>query len=166
MKVSFDRPPMWEYIDTRFRVAGERVIFCFGDTIYNPMRISVTKELHAHEQIHSERQLAYQGGPASWWAAYIFSRDFMLAEEVPAHRAEYLAYCKRHRGAGAQRIMRIAIANKLCSKLYGNIVTHEQAMKAVTGEWVPSLIIADPMSGYTVKMSEVSDPTNFDVSGT
>lgn len=156
MKISFDLPPMWEYINARFKVAGQRVIFTFGDTIYNPARINITKELHAHEQIHCDRQLATPTGPAGWWAAYIYDPRFILAEEIPAHQAEFQAYCKRHRGAGSQRLMRIAIANKLCSKLYGRLVTHDQAMRAIVGEWEPPAEVSPARLSDTTFMQALS----------
>lgn len=164
MKIAFECPPMFEYINHRFH-PGPRVIFTFGDTIYNPDRINVTKELQAHEQVHSDRQLAYAGGPACWWANYISWQEFILAEEAPAHRAEYLAYCKRHRGGGSQRIMCIAIANKLCSAMYGKVCTHEEAVRVVLGEWLPVFdfaSIASPLPGVSI-IPTVEDPTPFNV---
>ncbi len=123
MKISFNRPPLWDKIDAAFHVAGKPVIFAFGDTIYNPELVVITKELHAHECVHGQRQLeAYDiSDPVhQWWLQYLSDPAFRLAEEIPAHQAEYRAYCKRHRGAGSQRTRLELIAQKLASPLYGD----------------------------------------------
>lgn len=49
MKINFARPPLWDKINAAFHVEGQPVIFAGGDTIYNPERVPLTKELHAHE---------------------------------------------------------------------------------------------------------------------
>ena len=127
MKISFDRPPLWDKIDAAFHVAGKPVIFAWGDTVFNPERVPMTKELHAHEEMHGERQFGYpcealgwELATETWWQCYIDSPTFRLAEEIPAHQAEYRAYCKRHRGAGSQRARLEMIATKLASPLYGD----------------------------------------------
>lgn len=134
MKISFDRPPLWEAIDKKFKVAGKPVIFAWGDTIFNPQRVPLTKELIAHEEEHGRRQFAYpceaigwELATEMWWQRYLIDPAFRLAEEIPAHVAEYRAYCKRHRGGGSQRQMLQMIAGKLAAPLYGNLVDVKQA---------------------------------------
>lgn len=137
MKISYDRPPLWDEIDAKFKVAGQPIIFAWGDTIFNPERVNITKELHAHEEIHGERQAEFvpeespETSVLAWWDQYIASSSFRLQEEIPAHVAEYRAYCKRHRGGHAQRQALNAIANKLASPLYGSLISLRTATEII-----------------------------------
>jgi len=126
MRIAIAYPPLYERIDAAFSVAGKPVIFCFGDTIFNPMGVPITRELMAHEEIHSERQGAEV---LDWWERYLADSGFRYLEELPAHAAEYRAYCKRH-GSGRDKYLN-AIAQRLASPLYGNVVGVEAAKLAI-----------------------------------
>lgn len=138
MIVVHDRPPLWDLIDAKFKVAGKPILFAWGERIYNPMGVNVPKELHAHEEIHGERQVAFGNAllgvfaapehcVEAWWREYIKSPEFRLAEEIPAHRAEYLSVCKRHADRNYRAKALSMIAMKLAAPLYGNLVTPAQA---------------------------------------
>jgi hypothetical protein len=126
-----DRPPLWDLIDAKFHVADKPILFAWGSRIYNPMGIKVPKELHAHEEIHGARQLttlhpdvtSSDGAIEYWWQQYIASPEFRLAEEIPAHRAEYLSFCKRHGDHNTRNKALLVIAMKLAAPLYGSLVT-------------------------------------------
>lgn len=126
MRIAIARPPLYEKIDAAFHVAGKPVIFCFGDTIFNPMGVPVSRELMAHEEIHSERQ---GDDIIAWWERYLIDPGFRYQEELPAHVSEYRAYCKRH-GSGRNKYLN-AIAARLASPLYDARVTYEQAHMAI-----------------------------------
>lgn len=142
MIVIHDRPPLWDKIDKAFNVAGKPVIFAWGDRIFDPMGVGVTRELHSHEEIHGERQIRYgaallgvnctlDAAVGTWWDKYIKEPSFRLAEEIPAHRAEYLSFCKRHRDRGACNKMLGHIASKLASPLYGGLISEAAARDAI-----------------------------------
>jgi hypothetical protein len=123
VKVLYLFPPDYAAINRAFKVRGKPVIFCYGDTIYNPGRIKVPERLIAHESVHSRHQQG-MGGPEVWWQRYIDDPQFRLIEEIPAHRAEY----------------RVApeflddIARRLASPLYGSLVDFEKARQIIIGE--------------------------------
>jgi len=117
MKILTTFPPNYREISTAFGVRGRGVIFCYGDTIYNPMRVEVGPELIAHESVHSGRQ---NGSPEVWWRRYIADPQFRLDEEIPAHRAEYLVSGRLE-----------DIARRLASPLYGSLISIERAIKVL-----------------------------------
>lgn len=133
MIVKNARPPMFAEIDAAFHVAGKRVIFAFGDTIYNPEGVHISEELMAHEAVHGERQAGV--GLAVWWRRYIADDPaFRLAEEIPAHQAEYAKFCEINTKGNARNGRRLAlhhIAKRLASPLYGNLIKYEQARKLI-----------------------------------
>jgi hypothetical protein len=128
-------PPNYRAINEKFNVRGKPILFAFGDLIYNPGRIKVPPQLIAHEQVHSARQ---GGNPFEWWARYIDDPQFRLAEEIPAHAAEYRHLLAR----GQDRI--VHIAGRLSSPLYGGLVDLQEAKRLILND-VES-VASDPVS--------------------
>lgn len=131
MRIVQARPPMFAEIDAAFGVRGKPVIFAFGDAIYNPLGIAIPPPLVAHEAVHGQRQGT---NPAAWWQRYIAEPDFRLAEEIPAHQAEYRAFCAANTTGPARNRRRMAlhaIAKRLASPLYGSLITYERARKVI-----------------------------------
>lgn len=130
MKVVCARPPRFEELDAVFHIAGKPIIFAFGDTIYNPCGVSITPELQAHEGVHGQRQLEIYGLDY-WWDCYIANPQFRLAEEIPAHQAEYRTFCERNRLRNARRIYLRDLAQRLSSPLYGRLIKTEEARRVI-----------------------------------
>ena len=129
MKVVRDRPPNFDRIATVFPVHKyPGAIYAYGDTIYNPSGNSLSAALHAHEEVHSERQ---GGDPEAWWERYLVEPAFRLAEEIPAHRAEWEAFCKMGFGRGERRRYLAIIAGRLASPLYGHLTTFARAREII-----------------------------------
>lgn len=116
MKTVYLFPPNYAAINRAFKVRGKPVIFCYGDTIYNPGRIKVPPQLLVHEAVHSRRQGA---DPAGWWERYIEDPQFRLEEEIPAHQAEFADLCDR--GVATPEAWN-AIVGRLASPLYGQLI--------------------------------------------
>ena len=135
MIIVHDHPPLWDLISAKFPIAGKPVIFAWGYMIFNPEGVVVSRDLHAHEEIHGMRQLEYMPALGKnksierWWHAYIGSPDFRLAEELPAHIAEYKSMCSwiTDRNTRDQALHQVAC--KLASPLYGSLVTLQIARK-------------------------------------
>ena len=129
MEIVVAEPPMFYEIDKVFDVAGKSVIFAWGDKIYNPTGAVVTKELQAHEAIHGVRQLDM--GVEDWWGQYLVDTEFRLVEELPAHRAEYQAYCRRHHAPNDRHRALGIVAPKLAAPLYGSLISVADARDAI-----------------------------------
>ena len=123
MKIIHDYPPMIDEIDAAFNIRGQTIIFAWGDTIYSPTGWNPPPELHAHEEVHGQRQGDDIEG---WWKKYIADPEFRLEEEIIAHRAEYQHFAKRNDRPARRRALR-RIAKRLCSSLYGKVITFKKA---------------------------------------
>lgn len=125
MRIVKDYPPIFDEIDRAFNLNGRRVIFAWGDTIFNPYDIDVPPCLLAHEAVHGARQGADILG---WWRRYMDEPAFRFAEEVPAHIAEYQSLVS---GAGGNRDARrrylTHVAQRLASPLYGSLISVDKA---------------------------------------
>lgn len=122
-----DFPPLYDAIDAAFHVRGRAgVIYSFGDVIYCPDGKPIPPEYLAHEAVHGRRQ---GSGPMvlDWWRRYIDDPKFRLAEEIPAHVAEY-RWLLEHGNRGERRAAANAVAARLSSPLYGRMIGRSTAL--------------------------------------
>jgi hypothetical protein len=126
------RPPMFEEIAATFSLARKQnVVFAWGDTIYNPGGGRLSPEIHVHEAVHGKRQGADVEG---WWRRYIAEPAFRLEEEIPAHIAQYRAFCVNHTKGNARNQRRLYlhhVAKCLASPLYGSLIRYDDARKLI-----------------------------------
>lgn len=127
MKIIRDYPPNYNEIKAAFPgiVGLNGVLFSWGVSIYNPSNVTIPQHLIAHESVHGARQI---GDIEGWWHHYIDDRDFRLAEEVLAHRRELVVLSLN----GSRQIRRrnlVHVSKRLCSTMYGNLVTRQAATK-------------------------------------
>jgi hypothetical protein len=123
-------PPNYEEIRARFNPPAGTV-FAYGDTIYAPyLRNPLPQHLIVHESTHFAQQRA-AGSPEAWWRRYIDDPQFRLEQELEAYRAQYAAVAALSRPE--RRELLAHICRSLASRMYGGIVTKEQARALVTG---------------------------------
>lgn len=124
MRVVFGHPPNYRSIVAAFPMArNPGTIFCYGDTIFSTLKSPLPIELHAHEAVHSGRQIA--AGVEAWWDHYLRDPQFRFDEEFPAHVAEIKAVVggrKAHESA-----LQFA-ARRLSGGLYGNLISMDDAV--------------------------------------
>lgn len=123
-------PPNFRELDAAFNIGKLDVVFAWGDRIYNPNNTALAPSIIAHEGVHCDRQGS--GDPeklAAWWKRYVEDPAFRLAEEIPAHRAEYHAATNGDRNQRSRALN--FVASKLASPLYGGLITQRDAMQAI-----------------------------------
>lgn len=135
MKVVVAEPPMMDEIDARTGTRGKPVLYAWGDIIYNPLGMMIPPQLLAHEEVH-EKQQALLKGPKVWWTRYLADLPFRLTQEVPAHQAEYLAYCRLGTNRQQRRRYLHGLIKRLSGPLYGKLVLREKAKALILGEVV------------------------------
>lgn len=118
-RIVCERPPIFDEARAKFGARVERAIFSWGGIIYNPARIAVTPALLRHEAVHGERQ---EPDIAGWWKRYLDDAEFRLAEEIPAHQAEY-RHLAEHGNRNERRAAAKLVASRLASPLYGRLIT-------------------------------------------
>lgn len=128
MHVTIGFPPMIDEIDAAFRVRREPIVYAWGKTIYATNGIRVTPDIMVHESVHGLRQ---GGDVEGWWRRYIAEPEFRLAEEVPAHVAQFIALCELEPGRAARRRALAVMADRLSAPLYGRLVSKEAAKRII-----------------------------------
>lgn len=130
MNVVNSTPPNYADILAVFsNAANPGVIFTYGDTIYNPTGTDISSALLAHEGIHCGRQ---GKDIDSWWERYLVDAEFRLNEELLGHRAEYRTFIGTTQNREVRNNYLQQIAHRLASPLYGNLLSMQQARKAIT----------------------------------
>lgn len=129
LREAFLFPPNYRAIVRAFpQIRGQKIIFAWGDRIYNPGRITIGPELLAHEAAHAERQRDM--GVEAWWDRYLAEPAWRLNEEVIGHRAEFLAAAAHMNRRNAERTL-VAIAERLAGPLYGHAVDLSTAERLI-----------------------------------
>lgn len=145
MKVVVGVPPIFDRIDAVFHVAGQDVLFAFGDVIFNPAGRPVPDHLVAHEAAHGRRQLEYvdpetgRAGVEAWWDRYLVDAAFRFEEELVACAEELrtLLRADKQRWVSERAKRRTyagPIVRRLSGPLYGRIVKPEHARKRLLDE--------------------------------
>ena len=137
MRIISGYPPNIDEIDAAFRVKGQKIIYAYGDRIYAANGATVGPEKVAHEAVHCARQLKFgmSADPElrvrGWWGLYISSPAFRLAEEIPAHIAEYVAITAREDNRASRRRAPVIVASQLASPLYGRLISCSEAKRVI-----------------------------------
>lgn len=127
MKVAIDLPPLWDEIQPHFKLPDTpRVLFAWGDTIYNPAGVDVPACLMDHEMVHGRRQGTDVVG---WWRRYMEDPVFRLNEEIPAHIAELEALWDTAEDRIDRRRYLKQTAKRLAAPLYKMPISRAEAAK-------------------------------------
>lgn len=134
MKIVKAYPPNIDQIRARFKI-NNRVVFSYGDILYNPGGGHVDDSLMEHEKTHSEQQGDDVEG---WWQEYIENKDFRFGQEVLAYQKQYQWFkenrCQKPNGKIRHERLRkllVRIAKDLSGEIYGFGITYEEAKKVI-----------------------------------
>lgn len=127
VKVEVAYPPNYDEIAKKFPLK-KGVIFTYGDTIYNPDDVEISRHLYAHESIHATRQGIT---PHIWWHSYLNDTQFRYEEELMAHRMEFFVAAHGTKDLNLRNKHLTYIAMRLCSPLYGLGISMARARKEV-----------------------------------
>lgn len=126
MKIVIEPPPNFgEIVKVLPVVARWRgVLFCYGNTIFNPNGVAVPAEIIAHEEKHSARQ---GNDPKGWWDRYLSDVEFRFEQELEGYTAQYrhvlLSHASRH---DRRRALKLCAAS-LAAPIYGAMVSEKRA---------------------------------------
>jgi hypothetical protein len=132
MKIKNELPPNYTEIVQALGTPSPHVIYCYGDTIYNPSGKEITPDFEIHEQVHSKQQGT---APELWWDKYLTDLQFRLNQEIEAYGEQYIFACKLideiQGGAKMKKWMLKSMAEALSGKDYGGIISYSQAETAI-----------------------------------
>lgn len=130
MQIKNTFPPNWNEIKKVFPKAEEQqAVFTFGETLHNPFKAEITRDLEIHEAVHSKQQ---GKDPQEWWDRYCKEPEFRVEEETIAYGTQ-LYYLKNTKVKDRYLPSRVIewyidkIAQTLSGKLYGECITYNKA---------------------------------------
>lgn len=128
MKIIKAYPPNIKEIERVFGPAIKGNIYAYGDVLYNPDDVEITEPFRIHELTHIAQQ---NGQPQRWWKKYMYSKEFMIEQEVEAYSNQFNCY-RTHRKDGNSRVKYLhRLALTLASPVYGNAITFSEALKKI-----------------------------------
>lgn len=133
MKIVNAKPPIWEEANKVFRLEELRIgtIFTYGDTIFNTYAQELTEDLIVHEMVHGNQQMHNNIVAKLWWRQYLEDAEFRKSQEAEAYGAQY-RFLAKHIKDRNQRARKLdEIAHYFAGPMYGNIVTHFDAMALI-----------------------------------
>jgi hypothetical protein len=123
--------PLLDKVVKKFKIGSkqlESIIFTYGDTIY------FDKDLHyslvAHEITHVLQQTKM--GAKIWWGKYLRGNKFRLSQEIEAYQRQYESLVRNNPAQG--EFMVKIMAGDLSGKMYGNIISFDEAKKLITSK--------------------------------
>lgn len=125
--VVIGKPPNYARICEVLGTPRESMIYAYGNRIY-ASHVDLDAHLLIHENVHRIQQEA-AGGPEPWWDRYLEDRDFRLAVEVEAYRAQYQWLCARTGSRQDRRHNLRALAGALSDRTYGKLCSRADAME-------------------------------------
>ena len=123
-----ERPPNWDKLVKAFGVEWGTICVAYDKDIYCGDKANLSTDIIVHESVHLARQ---EKDPVQWWENYMKNKEFRFTEELIAYHTQY-NYLKNNvkdRNRLARHLWRLA--KDLSSKMYGNCVSHSEALKLI-----------------------------------
>jgi hypothetical protein len=140
MDIKNEYPPNWHMICERFGpdVSDAKVVFTYGNTIYNPKNLKLTDHLIAHEEVHSLQQAQHPDGPDGWWKVYLLSTEFRVHQEAQAYGMQVVVGGK---GKTREKIRNaiLVFAKSLASPVYGSPCDLKRAQTLIKNYYITIL---------------------------
>lgn len=115
--IKLERAPNYEQILAAFPDASKPgVLFAYGEAVYNPSGVSISKAVLAHEYRHCARQ--FQGRQVQWWEQYIVDSEFRYHEELLGHVDELKVLLSNVKDRNLQYQLLTRTALRLSAPLY------------------------------------------------
>lgn len=131
MNIVYDYPPNYIAITKAFNIKGKTgIVFTYGDTLYVPggPDVEIDKHLMRHEETHTRQQEPI--GADVWWQEYLKDEVFRFEQELEAYRNQYRSMGQL---SLEQRLRYLDhIASDLSGAMYGNLLTKQEAVAAIT----------------------------------
>ncbi len=128
LEIKKEFPPNIKEIKKVFSLKGKKPIFAWNPVIYAPYGGDIDEPLKIHELTHFEQQGDY---PELWWKYYLSDPKFRLEAEIEAYYNQFQALKRLVKDRNKQNLYLRMICLDLSSEMYGNIITYDEAVKAV-----------------------------------
>ncbi len=130
MKMSFEKPPIWEECNKAFKLTGNE-IFTFGDVLFNPAKLEIPDHLLVHEEVHAFQQQHDEHVAIIWWKRFIADPKFRIEQETEAYQAQYKFICSKVKDKNARFRNLHMLASQLAGDMYGRAISYTDATRRI-----------------------------------
>ena len=116
MKILNDYPPNHEDILAHGMNPSSRVVYTYGDTIYNPSGAVIPEDVIRHEEVHFKQQ---GDNPDAWWQRYLMDALFRVGQESEAYATQYDFICTYVKDRNKRLKVLLDLSRILSSPIYG-----------------------------------------------
>ncbi len=135
IKISTEKPPVWDNARAVFKINPDTVVFAYGDTIYNPGQVVIPDDIMVHEMVHIGQQKNSREEAALWWGKYMRDPEFRLSQEVEAYGKQYHYICTKMTQNKQMRFNALKrMSETLSGPLYAGCVGLHRAMELIKQE--------------------------------
>ena len=123
-----EKPPVWDKLVKAFGVEWGTICVAYDKDIYCGDKANLSTDVIVHESVHLARQ---EKDPVQWWENYMKNKELRFTEELVAYHTQY-DYLKNN-VKDRNRLARYLfnLARDLSGPMYGNVVSHSEAMRLI-----------------------------------
>ena len=140
--INNEKPPIYDAIIQNGMHPSSRVVYTYGDKLYNPSGESIPEDLIVHEETHMWQQASLlppqertvdnlKKGADLWWGRYLLDPYFRIDQEVEAYANQYAYICGRIKDRNQRNRILTNIGITLGGPIYGSVITPRAAILMV-----------------------------------
>src|SRR3990167_4548378 len=126
-----ERPPVWDKLVKAFGVEWGTICVAYDKDIYCGDKANLSTDVIVHESVHLARQ---EKDPVQWWENYMKNKEFRFTEELIAYHTQYDYLKNKVKDRNRLAVYLWRLAKDLSSAMYGNVISHREAMKLIKME--------------------------------
>lgn len=127
MMISKEKPPNWDKLVELYKVEWGPTVVTWSPNVHCAWEL--TGDTLAHENVHIGQQDRI--GVEEWWRRFYEDPAFRYEQELEAYRVQY-QYLREHvKDRNKLNLEALRLASYLSGEMYDNIVTKEEALKAI-----------------------------------
>ena len=128
--ISHSKPDIFDECEKEFGISWENTIFAVDNHIHT--KYTVGYDVIEHELVHIKQQRDI-GGQEIWWDIYFKHPPQRLDWELEAYRHQY-QFLKKKNTLNKDQLFKVVSfwARNLSSKVYGNLIGLNEAIKEIT----------------------------------
>lgn len=132
MQIIKAKPPIFEDCIKAFGIGEkDKIVFSYGDILYNPNNANITPDLIRHEETHAEQQHHDPIVAKIWWQRYIADTVFRIEEEIQAYGEQYKFVCASVKDRNKRAQWLHEMASQLSGPIYGTGIAYSEARKRI-----------------------------------
>lgn len=131
IKIVTTRPPIYDNACAAFKCDLSKMVFTYGDTIYNLSGQELPDHLIYHEQVHMEQQNHNDADAEIWWGKFLRDSNFRIDQEARAYGKQFQFICDIVKNPIRRNLIISDLGRFLSGPMYGNALPLRKAVNFI-----------------------------------